>query len=183
MKSEIVCLTETQLCNDLINNDLQNCFENHQLILHNNPDKFKSLAILKKSAVNVSFEKLDSVLYFESNFRAFNFRAILLYRSNQSNSRQFADYLISLVQSKMPDVIFGDFNIDFLTDSSNFLITSICMLGYEMIVTEPTHVRGSLLDHVYVRTALYNQFCCIPIIIPMYFSDHDAVIVDIISKF
>ena len=68
------------------------------------------------------------------------------------------------------DILLGDFNIDVfegvraLKEVSN---------NYNLKVSEPTHLDGVLLDHEKHVTSLVNNF---------YFSDHDAIKVQIIFK-
>ena len=46
-------------------------------------------------------------------------------------------------------------------------------LGYQQIVSKPTFLSGSLLDHVYIRS---HKFKNVDItVIGVYYSDHDAV--------
>ena len=47
--------------------------------------------------------------------------------------------------------------------------------SYKMIVTSPTHISGSLLDHIYILDDLYENFNVVYYIISFYFSDDDAV--------
>ena len=68
-------------------------------------------------------------------------------------------------------VVIGDFNDDVLTSSS------ICGFmqheGFVQHVTQPTTERGTLIDHVYVKTSVYDVES---IVWPVYFSDHEAVV-------
>ena len=47
--------------------------------------------------------------------------------------------------------------------------------NYKMTVTSPTHISGSLLDHIYVLKDLYEIFKVTNNIISVYFSDDQAV--------
>ena len=44
-----------------------------------------------------------------------------------------------------------------------------------MVVNEPTHIDGALLDHVYVKKELVNSFKITTLVKNVYFSDHDVV--------
>ena len=44
-----------------------------------------------------------------------------------------------------------------------------------MVVDEPTHLGGGLIDQVYVRKSLLNHFKLTSSICNIFFSDHDAV--------
>ena len=43
------------------------------------------------------------------------------------------------------------------------------------MVNKPTHVSGSLIDHVYIKKALTEEFFTDVTAEKIYFSDHDAV--------
>lgn len=46
---------------------------------------------------------------------------------------------------------------------------------YNQIVTEPTYIPGSLLDHVYIQREFKTQMDVKNGIVTVYFSHHDAV--------
>jgi endonuclease/exonuclease/phosphatase (EEP) superfamily protein YafD len=73
------------------------------------------------------------------------------------------------------DIVLGDFNINYFNDNTVKHLSSLMeSLGYFQIVTKPTFVSsGSLLDHVYVRSAALE--ITESIVISVYYSDHDAV--------
>ena len=72
------------------------------------------------------------------------------------------------------DLILGDFNINVFASSNNNLQN--IMSQYQLLNQEPTHISGSLLDHVYIRREAMQRFS-LEIIqtISVYFSDHEAV--------
>ena len=47
-------------------------------------------------------------------------------------------------------MILGDFNEDYLLNERP-VTTSLQSLGFTHIVSEPTHIRGVCLDHIYIR--------------------------------
>ena len=50
--------------------------------------------------------------------------------------------------------------------------------GYTLLGTEPTHIMGGLLDHAYIRNNA-NFFGKVTLQIqPIYYSDHDDVILN-----
>ena len=51
-----------------------------------------------------------------------------------------------------------------------------------MIVTTPTHIDGSLLDHIYVRKQLLCAFDVTTIVKSIFFSDHDVVKIKITKE-
>ena len=70
------------------------------------------------------------------------------------------------------DIVLGDFNINAQNQLNHLLqIFSI----YKQIVTEPTQLSGAILDHVYLRNDLSDNFDIQTFVKCIYFSDHDAV--------
>ena len=67
--------------------------------------------------------------------------------------------------------IMGDIN------ENVFKSSTICNLltgkGYSQHVKQPTTQRGTLIDHVYFKSLLYEIEA---IVLPTYFSDHEAVL-------
>ena len=74
-----------------------------------------------------------------------------------------------------PNVILGDFNEDFFKAGvvSNFLT----QFKFTQIVTQPTHIRGSLLDHIYLKDDLKNSHLFSTLVKAAHYSDHDPVFV------
>ena len=42
-------------------------------------------------------------------------------------------------------------------------------------MNKPTHISGSLIDHVYIEKTLMEEFSANAIVENIYFSDHDAI--------
>jgi len=72
-------------------------------------------------------------------------------------------------------VILGDFNIKNFDEKGSHNLKNILesTLGYQQIVSKPTFLSGSLLDHVYIRS---NRFKSVDdTVIGVYYSEHDAI--------
>ena len=52
------------------------------------------------------------------------------------------------------------------------------LTNYKLFVSQPTHLDGALLDHVYIADSFSGQKTTV-VIKYIYFSDHDAVILHI----
>ena len=71
----------------------------------------------------------------------------------------------------------GDVNFNYSGNNhpfERFMIST----GFTQIVKEPTHLEGNIIDHIYInkpleamRVMVYHH--------PVYFSDHDKIIVRI----
>ena len=53
-------------------------------------------------------------------------------------------------------VLTGDFNYDLLKVSQNKLLD--ISTGLVQMVNKPAHISGSLIDHVYIKKALREEF-------------------------
>ena len=75
---------------------------------------------------------------------------------------------------KVIDIALDDVNIDILNNSSKHLTSNL--LQYELMVTEPTNIIGSLIEHVYVSNYDLQKLRVEKNeAISIYFSDHDAI--------
>jgi len=104
---------------------------------------------------------------------------LLLYRKNSSN-RQDSLYLVQhFLINESVNIILGDFNVNALSENNYFLDY---LTDYHQVVTEPTHISGSLIDHIYVHKSLFQIFDIKTIVKNVYFSDHDSIKLKISTK-
>ena len=78
-----------------------------------------------------------------------SFKLLILYRKNNCSVNEFLQALTYIIQSKQSDIILGDFNGNCL--QKNNICPRFQSEGLRQIVTGSTHVRGSLLDYIYVQ--------------------------------
>ena len=50
------------------------------------------------------------------------------------------------------------------------------------MVNKPTHISGSLIDHFYIKKSLMDKFFTNATVENIYFSDHDAVRIIIVTN-
>ena len=98
-----------------------------------------------------------------------------VYRSQEC--RDFQEKLNFVVDLSRPTFVWGDTNIDINKDSGKSFAEFMKNLGFTQLVTQPTHDRGGLLDHVWVTADLVekarvNQSA-------VYFSDHDILTIQL----
>ena len=100
---------------------------------------------------------------------------LFLYRNQSSNVHNFVNNLSDVINVYSFDVILGDFNINYFDDNESHNLKNILesRLGYQQIVSKPTFLSGSLLDHVYIRSHRFKSVD--NSVIGVYYSDHDAV--------
>ena len=68
-------------------------------------------------------------------------------------------------------VVMGDFNENILRGSS--ICKFMGQKGFKQHVTQETTEKGTLIDHVYVKTTQYDVECAV---MPAYFSDHEGIL-------
>lgn len=150
-------------------------FPSHELLRNDNEDKYRSLAVLYNTFCFKcdDTENYNGVMYVQfSSVLVPTFKLLLVYRKNNSNIQGFITLITYLATVKDVDIILGDFNDNFSTDG--ILSRAICNLDFTQLVSEPTHLRGALLDQVYMKN---NCNLCILEAIDksVYFSDHEAI--------
>ena len=100
----------------------------------------------------------------------------MLYWFHELTLLAFADLFKKLVFRKIIHVLPGDFTVDTLDVNVHWVLQNV-LDGYVMVVSEPTHLEGCLLDHVFinkyilpdVETDTYDKH--------IYFSDHNTVLI------
>ena len=97
----------------------------------------------------------------------------LVYRSPNNPIARFLDQLVYFTNARTIDILLRDFNIDAF-DGNAYARLDEVLSSYRLMVKEPTHLDGWLLDHVYLLKSFprmnVNSF-----VKNKYFSDHDAL--------
>ena len=99
---------------------------------------------------------------------------LLLYRKNGVPLSSFT-YLLTHFLSRSDNniqIILGDFNINGFEQNENL---ENILVDYTLIVKQPTHLLGSLLDHVYIKNSFKDNISIKCMVKKFFFSDHDAV--------
>ena len=174
--SDFLCLTETQLQKHDDLDQIKSIFNGQFTTEFNiNEDKYKSIAICYKDNISIlNHVRLNgiSVMQFQkSTFADQPINLAVVYRSPSSSQVDFVNYLTDIVEENKVDILLGDFNIIALHDT---LLTNMTLQGFQMIVTEPTHIDGGLIDHVYLRNSFMRNKEASGLMRNIYFSNHDA---------
>ena len=99
--------------------------------------------------------------------------------------KDFIRLLTDVQPLSKPAVVCGDMNIPFNTSQpkGNILSLSMGNKGFKQLVDYPTHIKGNILDHVYVRypksTSLMPPSYRLHF---PYYSDHEAPLLILKSK-
>jgi endonuclease/exonuclease/phosphatase family metal-dependent hydrolase len=106
-----------------------------------------------------------------------------VYRSSNGNSADLLTKLLEMMTPGKPLLITGDFNICFMNHEKNRMSKGLLdKEGLHQLMTEPTHILGGHIDHVYWRN--HHNIWMDPIIerYSPYYSDHDASCITLIRE-
>ena len=97
---------------------------------------------------------------------------INVYLSRGANKKEFLHDLGSPARGARKVIITGDFNIDYLKNPNDIVIKTIISCGFQQMVSSPTHEKGGLLDHIYIKniTSQVDVTTYFP-----FYTDHAAV--------
>ena len=174
----LICITETHLIynsnTDSVNSDLQQ----YELIMSNSDCKYESVAVLYKPEFFVCQQTLSLngmlLVKFKSlSSHLFSFNMLLVYRRNDRNIEQFIQTICYLIVDQDIHIVLGDFNINDAHD--NLARIKLLERGFHQLIHEPTHVRGSILDHIYIRQSWEFSQSFSSIVCSNYYSDHQSV--------
>ncbi|XP_057716041.1 uncharacterized protein LOC130931338 [Corythoichthys intestinalis] len=131
------------------------------------------------SANNVTFSIIE-VPHFNlecavSKYVHHDILVAVIYRPPSYPLCLFKEHLSKLLDWLDPQcntiAVMGDFNEDILKSSS--VCKCVEDRGYVQLVTEATTERGTLIDHVYVKTTRYEVESSV---VPTYFGDHEGIV-------
>ena len=114
LNSDIICLTETQVCvGEDISYNLQK-YKDFHIIRNDNTDKFRSLAVFYANNIEIEVSKYPGMSILAVNKPTFGIiTMMLLYRKNKHSLTEFYSQLTDLLERSCIDIILGDLNIDF----------------------------------------------------------------------
>ena len=176
-------MTETHIeINDdtyMMESALERQFKVHS---NSNINKYKSTAYGYSMEITIlSKDDFNAISIFTLKKQQFSNTPIsitLIYRSAKSPLSEFIDCLQYLVGRNI-NIFLGDFN----KDSFEAVRTlKDVFSNYNLNVSEPTPLHGALLDHVYIKKSFENDKRVTSIVNNVYFSDHDAIKVQIRFK-
>ena len=98
---------------------------------------------------------------------------MLVYRKQFLGMQEFSELMQYLLAAHSIDIIAGDLNYDLLKVIENELLD--IFTDHVQMVNKTTHISGSLIDHIYIKRTLMEEFCTSATVENIYFSDHDAL--------
>ena len=182
--SDIIAFTETQLLPNTDDIQIRHNLQPFTLLRQDHlSDRFSSLAICTKSNIEIRqyeyFRTINAIKFIVINhITDITLCVMLLYRKHSLNITQYINSIEQTLNDNDINIIFGDFNINYLSDDEIKPLKSLMTsLDYKQVVQSPTFVSaGSLLDHVYVKGNFWTIECSV---LAVYYSDHDAVKISI----
>ena len=115
--------------------------------------------------IKLSFTDLDVLTVYRSPNEQYK---------SKTHYQTFVEMINSLLgpSNSKPTVICGDFNFNYWEQPNNPVRVMLGKRGFTQIVTMPTNIYGSCLDHVYVKGIENRHHLHYP-----YYTDHEAVCV------
>ena len=165
-KSDIICLTETWL-----SDDLENTGKYHSYYINSGSKGVALFSVIPPVTVDTISSNSASIIF--ASYETFDL--ILVYRfSENSNVHEFTEEICNILNLTKTVIICGDFNINLAKSPHNKYSQSLFDLGFIQLVNSPTHMLGGIIDHVYFYSANMST-CSLYKIYPVYYSDHDAI--------
>ena len=168
VKGKVIALQETW-CNLDENGS---CFKIEGYKLHLvNHGRGKGVATYYSSEFKVS-GSINKERYQMSKVTSRDFDVVNIYRSQGADKTEFLRDLGGLAGAARPCFIIGDFNVNFLQDPKDMIITKIQSCSFKQIVQSPTHKEGGLLDHAYMKRLSWEPEVHLKF---PYYTDHAAI--------
>ena len=98
---------------------------------------------------------------------------LLVYRKIAMEKELFSNTLGYLMISAKRNIVLGDFNFSYKNDLP---ISSLMQkFNFWQLVGEPTHIRGGLIDQIYISKDFSVLSHLKAQVLSVYYSDHDAI--------
>ena len=98
-----------------------------------------------------------------------------VYRSQNGNVVNIIEELQALVDAGRTTVVGGDMNICAVTQKNNYVTKSLKEMGFQQVVSKPTHIDGRSIDHIYIMPGRNVRFDWTLEYFAKYYSDHDGL--------
>ena len=176
INNDIIGFTETQINPSNSTCKIIKTLNFFNINFNNNENKFLSLAYGYRNVVVLDKFDTNGVSIFSFKKHAFAnrvFTLMLVYRKQFLGMQEFSELMQYLLAAHSIDIIAGDLNYDLLKVIENKLL--YIFTDHVQMVNKTTHISGSLIDHVYIKKTLMEEFCTNATVENIYFSDHDAL--------
>ena len=178
-ENDILCFTESQITNDTdVIEAVIEQLSSFKIYFNSCGETYQNLAIcLCENIILLQHDNFPGISIIDITKSIFSYeiiRIMLVYRSPNSSLTSFYNTLEIFLWRYYIGIVLGDFNINTL-NRANIDLQNI-FSNYTLLVNEPTHISGSLIDHAYVYNESLQKFLPSKIeVLSIYFSDHDTV--------
>ena len=154
--------------------------ENWNIIHNINTDKYSSIVVCLHRKYNIVLRNVyhipaATLISLEKEGMQHPIHVLLLYKKTSITNNDLC-YMIrhmNFIVGNDINIILGEFNIDEYKENTDL---KILLEQYTMIVNDPIHISGFVLDHIYVKTTFLNTVIDLQCIVKgILFSDHDSV--------
>lgn len=174
LAKDLILCTETQLTN---NEQCDISIENFTVLCNNSSHKYSSIAAYCNTDCNLEEEfQVNGASIFKITTDSIDIKLLLLYGKSEWEIRTFYEFVQYLSIANEVDFIMGDFNL-----KPNVQLDRI-LSEYNQLVTEPTHIAGSMLDHAYVKKSFLSKYDVKLFVKSVFFTDHEAIDIRIGQK-
>lgn len=173
MNSDLICLSETWM-------DPKNPIEMDGKVLnHASFGNGKGVCTFSPPNYNLELQiiKAEEKYQFMSlMLKDYDLQLILVYISKGCNFSNLAHEISQIIDSRLELMILGDFNYD--KSESNALTKLFFRLNLKQLISNPTHIKGRTIDHVYISKTSKNE----PKISLQYkyFTDHCSLSIQLV---
>ena len=147
MESSLLTLSETWLEQGL--NFNINGFKSH----FNSVGPGKGLSFFYKDSIFTPTMEVKEDNMQLTTMESMTLEVITVYRSEKDNLSALVEHVKTMIKSGVTTVVFGDFNICYLSNKNNKLRKYRERVGFSQLIKEATHMKGRLLDHMYFQPA------------------------------
>ena len=171
-QSKIIILGETWIPRDI---ERTNEYEIDGFYSHmNNSGRGKGLALFQKEeSTNITNHNAENINV--TKIEGIELNIIAIYRGQEGSLSRLIEILENILGQSKTTIIIGDINICNKKNPNNNLKRYLEENNFKEVIKKATHTEGSHIDHAYVRNV--GNFLEFPevVLIPKYYSDHDAI--------
>ena len=171
LTADIILLQETSLITgEIVDLDIPS----HPVSVHVRQGRGKGVSMYMKKEYDQEIHTVSDgfqILKVKTN----NMDIFNVYRSSNGCKETLCLRLEDLIDSTQETLILGDFNICSKSEKNNSIKRCLQGHGLKQIVKEATHIRGRMIDHIYLKNHANEAVVDLERYSP-YYTDHDALL-------
>ena len=171
LTADIILLQETSLITgEIVNLDIPS----HPVSVHVRQGRGKGVSMYMRKEYDQEIHTVSDgfqILKVKTN----NMDIFNVYRSSNGCKETLCLRLEDLIDGTQETLILGDFNICSKSEKNNSIQRCLQGHGLKQIVKEATHIRGRMIDHIYLKNHANEAVVDLERYSP-YYTDHDALL-------